>query len=81
VAQIQPFVANRTREAAYAASYSPADEPLTVSDIRRARRATGVRLDVIADRSRIALPLLRQLEWGYLLNWPVGQEGRAQLAR
>jgi hypothetical protein len=54
---------------------------LTVSDIRRARRATGAPLAHVAARSRIPVGLLRQLEWGYLVNWPTGQYGRTQLIR
>jgi hypothetical protein len=54
---------------------------LTVSDIRRARRATGLTLAQIEERSRIPIGLLRQLEWGYLANWPAGQYGRVQLVR
>jgi Helix-turn-helix domain/WD40-like Beta Propeller Repeat len=54
---------------------------VTVSDIRRARRATGVPLSEISRRSRIPVSLLRQLEWGYLKNWPSGLYGRTQLVR
>jgi hypothetical protein len=54
---------------------------LSVSDIRRARRATGFPLVDIAERSRVPVPLLRQLEWGYLNNWPGGLYGRTQLIR
>ena len=56
-------------------------DSVTVSDIRRARRATGLPLVEISARSRIPVPLLRQLEWGYLHNWPSGQYGRTQLVR
>jgi hypothetical protein len=63
-------------------SVPPADgRSLTISDIRRARRATGLTLDEIATRSRIPVALLRQLEWGYLRNWPAGLYGRTQLIR
>ena len=55
--------------------------PLTISDIRRARRATGLTLADIADRSRIPAWLLRELEWGYVRNWPSGTYGRTQLVR
>ena len=58
----------------------PSDE-LSISDIRRARRATGLTLAEVSERSRIPVWLLRQLEWGYLVNWPAGQYGRAQLIR
>jgi len=54
---------------------------LTVSDIRRARRATGLTLGEISTRSRIPVWLLRELEWGYLRNWPGGHYGRTQLTR
>jgi Tol biopolymer transport system component len=54
---------------------------LSISDIRRARRATGLSLSEIADRSRVPVSLLRQLEWGYLHNWPGGLYGRTQLVR
>lgn len=57
------------------------DRDLTISDIRRARRATGLTITDIADRTRIPPPLLRELEWGYLWNWPGGLYGRAQLVR
>jgi len=81
-AALQPFV--RTRGAA--GPNEPAQEetksaPLTISDIRRARRATGLSLKEIAERSRIPAGLLRELEWGDLRNWPGGLYGRTQLVR
>jgi hypothetical protein len=54
---------------------------LTVSDVRRARRATGLTLTQIGERSRIPVRLLRELEWGYFRNWPSGHYGRTQLVR
>jgi len=54
---------------------------LTISDVRRARRATGLTLAQISERSRIPVSLLRELEWGYLRHWPSGQYGRTQLVR
>ena len=54
---------------------------LTISDVRRARRATGLRLADIAQRSRIPISLLRELEWGYFINWPANNYGRTQLVR
>jgi TolB protein len=54
---------------------------LTISDVRRARRATGLTLAQISERSRIPVSLLRELEWGYLRYWPSGQYGRTQLVR
>ena len=69
-------------DAAMAAAEVPEGEPaITISDIRRARRATGLTLTDVAQRSRIPVALLRQLEWGYLLNWPAGHYGRMQLLR
>jgi hypothetical protein len=54
---------------------------ITVSDIRRARRATGLTLGEIARRSRIPVWLLRELESGDFRNWPASQFGRMQLTR
>jgi hypothetical protein len=59
----------------------PVSGALTISDIRRARRATGLTLGDIATRSRIPAWLLRELEWGYFRNWPAGHYGRTQLVR
>jgi cytoskeletal protein RodZ len=59
----------------------PAPTPLTISDIRRARRATGLTISDVAARSRIPAWLLRELEWGYFRNWPEGHYGRTQLIR
>ena len=54
---------------------------LTISDIRRARRATRLTLADISERSRIPVELLREFEWGYLANWPSGFYGRTQVVR
>ena len=64
-------------------AYLPAVEPeqLTISDIRRARRATRLTLSEVAERSRIPVELLREFEWGYLANWPSGFYGRTQVVR
>ena len=59
----------------------PERSPLTISDIRRARRATGLTLAEISERSHISIRLLRELEWGYLRNWPGSDVGRHQLVR
>ena len=60
----------------------PADDgALTVSDIRRARRATRLTLAEVSERSRIPAWLLRELEWGYFRNWPADLHGRTQLVR
>lgn len=57
------------------------NDDLSISDVRRARRATGLTLSDIAERSRIPISLLRELEWGYFVNWPGGSYGRTQLVR
>ena len=59
----------------------PAREALTISDVRRARRATGLSLEEVSTRARIPAHLLRELEWGYLRNWPEGLYGRSQMVR
>jgi hypothetical protein len=59
----------------------PRETALTISDIRRARRATGLTLTQISERSHISPRLLLELEWGYLQNWPASQFGRTQLVR
>lgn len=59
----------------------PTREALTISDVRRARRATGLSLHEISVRSHVPSHLLRELEWGYLRNWPDGLYGRSQLVR
>jgi Tol biopolymer transport system component len=76
-AQVQPFVSTRTQDV----RAHLAHEPLTVSDIRRARRATGLPLAAVSERSHIPIGMLRQLEWGYFVNWPTGNYGRTQLVR
>jgi len=77
----QPFT--RAGAAALVEGAQAHDESvsLTISDIRRARRATGMSLSEIAGRSRISVALLRELEWGDLRNWPTGPYGRTQLVR
>ncbi|MEO8521431.1 MAG: helix-turn-helix domain-containing protein [Acidobacteriota bacterium] len=59
----------------------PRDTELTISDIRRARRATGLTLEQISERSHISPRLLVELEWGYMRNWPASPVGRTQLVR
>lgn len=56
-------------------------EPLTISDIRRARRATGLTLADISDRTGIPSSLLCELEWGYLQRWPPPTVARRLLLR
>jgi hypothetical protein len=62
-------------------SAEPTRGPLTISDVRRARRATGLTLDDIATVARVPAPLLRELEWGYFRNWPRTDEGRESIVR
>jgi hypothetical protein len=54
---------------------------LTISDIRRARRATGVSLRHLAAVAEVAPTRLRDLEWGYMRDWPATAEARAQVIR
>ena len=54
---------------------------LTISDIRRARRATGLTLADISARSGIPSSLLCELEWGYLDHWPAPEVARRLMAR
>ena len=79
--QRSPGLSSRSSRPADRLSWVKCRRSLTVSDIRRARRATGAPLAHVAARSRIPVGLLRQLEWGYLVNWPAGQYGRTQLIR
>jgi transcriptional regulator with XRE-family HTH domain len=53
----------------------------TVAEFRRARRANGFTLEQVAQRSRIPLAFLNQLESGDITNWPTGLYGRTQLVR
>jgi hypothetical protein len=76
-AQVEPFAPVDTAPVRAGAVAST----LTISDIRRARRAAGVSLAHVAERSGIPIGLLRQLEWGYLLNWPAAPQGRHLLVR
>jgi Helix-turn-helix domain len=72
------IVANRPEACVAESAVEPAipDLTITVSDIRRARRATGIPLAEISRRCDVPAPLLRQLEWGYLENWPRSLVGR-----
>jgi hypothetical protein len=54
---------------------------LTISDIRRARRATGLSLDDLSTASGVPAARLRELEWGYLRNWRADEAGRAQVVQ
>lgn len=54
---------------------------LTISDVRRARRATGLTLEEIAAVAEVPALQLRDLEWGYLRNWRADEEGRTQVIR
>ena len=60
----------------------PASRPeLTISDIRRARRATGLSLDDLSAVADVPAARLRELEWGYLRNWRADEEARAHVVR
>jgi hypothetical protein len=56
-------------------------EPLTISDVRRARRATGLTLDDIASVADVPASELRALEWGDLRAWPRTAVGRDRIFR
>lgn len=57
-----------------------APRALTISDLRRARRATGLSLENISSVCGVSSSLLRELEWGYLKNWRNDSVGRTWLA-
>ena len=54
---------------------------LTISDVRRARRATGLSLGYLATVAEVPPRRLRDLEWGYMREWPATAEARAQVIR
>ena len=54
---------------------------LTISDVRRARRATGMSLGYLSGVAEVSSTRLRDLEWGYLRDWPATAEARAQVIR
>ena len=60
--------------------YAQAPCEVTISDLRRARRATGLSLEDISTACGVSTSLLRELEWGYLKNWPNDDVGRTWLA-
>jgi len=57
------------------------NESLTISDIRRARRATGLTLADLSTRTGIPSSLLCELEWGYLDHWPAPPVSRRLMVR
>ena len=58
---------------------SPRGSEVTISDIRRARRATGLSLEDVARGCGVPAWRLRELEWGYLRNWTADDRGRQDL--
>jgi hypothetical protein len=54
---------------------------LTISDVRRARRATGLSLGHLAAVAEVPSTRLCDLEWGYMRDWPATAEARAQVIR
>jgi hypothetical protein len=58
------------------ASVVTESDALTISDIRRARRATGLTLAEISERTRIPAQVLCELEWGYFQHWPASAAAR-----
>lgn len=59
----------------------PTAAPLTISDVRRARRATGLTLHDIAAVAGVPAAQLRDLEWGDVRKWRADAEGRARVTR
>lgn len=53
---------------------------LTISDLRRARRATGLSLADISSVCGVSAERLRELEWGYLKYWRNDAAARGWLA-
>jgi hypothetical protein len=64
--------------AARDASVTPA---LTISDVRRARRATGLSLDDLSAVADVPAIRLRELEWGYMRHWRADADGRDRVVR
>ena len=54
---------------------------LTISDVRRARRATGLSLDHVAAVAELPRTRVRALEWGDLREWPPSPAGRTHIIR
>jgi hypothetical protein len=63
---------------AWARAHTP--RTLTISDVRRARRATGLSLDDISLACGVRADQLRELEWGYFKNWRIDGVGLSWLA-
>jgi hypothetical protein len=70
---------DRTRIASDLEGIAPST--LSISDIRRARRATGLTLQDVADAAGVPAVQLRDLEWGYMRNWHPDAEARARVVR
>lgn len=58
-----------------------APESLTISDVRRARRATGLTLQNLSEVADIPAVQLRDLEWGDMRNWRADEDGHARVVR
>jgi hypothetical protein len=72
-ATLRTLVARSQGETADAGPQRDAEAELTVSDLRRWRRAASrVSLQHMAYRIGVPHSLLRDLEWGYFENWPSG---------
>ena len=83
VADLGTTVRNLFRAWEEAVAAQPADlsPALTISDIRRARRATGLSLDDLSAVADVPAGRLRELEWGFLRNWTKDDVGRGQVVR
>ena len=73
-------LAGTARNLYHAWGRAHAPRTLTISDVRRARRATGLSLDDISLACGVRADLLRELEWGYFKNWRVDGVGLSWLA-
>jgi hypothetical protein len=69
-----------SRQVSSAVSEPPTGE-ITISDVRRARRATGLPLEDVAQAAGVPAAKLRELEWGYVRNWHADEQGRDELRR
>jgi hypothetical protein len=54
---------------------------VTISDVRRARRATGLSLEDVSSATGISVALLRDLEWGDLRQWRNDEDSRGRIVR
>jgi hypothetical protein len=63
------------------APHGPGAAALTIADIRRARRATGLTLEDLSLVADVPLVDLRDFEWGHMRNWSADADGRERVVR